>query len=151
LGTFGGAKHAGPGEEDRIYPLDVFTLEIFVFNQSPVTRRFEVGFPDRKRMRAERRSLAAAMLGGSGGDVQHKVVGDAISRLGSQAGIMPLENRIRVGPLRPETCQSVRMQFLALRPGLHSVDTLTITDTEAEFTLNLRSVMEVVVHEPHPL
>ena len=97
LGMFGGGKHAGLGEEDRIYPLDVFSLEIFVFNQSPVTRRFEVGFPDRKRMRAERRSLAAVMLGGSGADVQHKVVGDAISRLGSQAGIMPLENRIRVG------------------------------------------------------
>ena len=97
LGAVGGGKHAGLGEEDRIYPLDVFALEIFVFNQSPVTRRFEVGFPDRKRMRVERRGLAAAMLAGTGGDVQHKVVGDAISRLGSQAGIMPLENRIRVG------------------------------------------------------
>lgn len=32
------------------------------------------------------------------------------------------------------------MQFLALRPGLHSVDTLTIMDTEAEYTLNLRLV-----------
>ena len=93
----GGGKHACLGEEDRIYPLDVFALEIFVFNQSPVTRRFEVGFPDRKRMRAERRSLAAAMVAGVGGDAQHKIVGDAISRLGSQAGIMPLENRIRVG------------------------------------------------------
>ena len=92
-----GGKRASLGEEDRIYPLDVFALEIFVFNQSPVTRRFEVGFPDRKRMRAERKSLAAAMLAGAGGDVQHKIVGDAISRLGSQAGIMPLENRIRVG------------------------------------------------------
>jgi len=38
---------------------------------------------------------------------------------------------------------------LALRPGLYSVDALTITDTEAEFTLNLRSVVDVVVHEPH--
>ncbi len=67
-------------------------------------------------------------------------------------------------PLRPETCQSVRMQFMALKPGLHSVDTLTITDTEAEFSLNLRyivqpriqsesnlyarSVMDVVVRDP---
>jgi hypothetical protein len=97
LGVVGGDKPAGLGEEDRIYPLDVFSLEIFVFNQSPVTRRFEVGFPDRKRMRAERKSLAAAMLAGAGGDIQHKVIGDAVSRLGNQAGIMPLENRIRVG------------------------------------------------------
>ena len=97
FGTVGGEKCVGLGEEDRIYPLDVFALEIFVFNQSPVTRRFEVGFPDRKRMRAERRSLAAAMLTGGGGDVQHKLVGDAISRLGSQAGLVPLENRVRVG------------------------------------------------------
>jgi hypothetical protein len=55
------------------------------------------------------------------------------------------------------------MQFMALRPGLHAIDTLTITDTEAEFSLNLRyvllptsaallirvsSVMDVVVRDP---
>ncbi|KIM34154.1 hypothetical protein M408DRAFT_5489 [Serendipita vermifera MAFF 305830] len=142
------ARKTGP-RKDWIYPLDIFALEIFVFNQSPVTRRFEVALPDRKRHRRQlledkRRSL---MQDGTSSS-NHRLIGDALSRIGSQAGIIPLENRIRVGPLRPETCQSVRIQFMALRPGLHSVDTLTITDTEAEFTLNLRSVMDVVVRDP---
>lgn len=135
-------------KKDWIYPLDIFALEIFVFNQSPVTRRFEVSFPDKKRYRkqlAEDKRRSALQ---EGPYTNHRMVGDALSRIGSQAGILPLENRIRIGPLRPETCQSVRMQFLALRPGLHSVDTLTITDTEAEFSLNLRSVMDVVVRDP---
>ena len=41
-------------------------------------------------------------------------------------------------PLRPTACQSVRMDFLAVLPGVHSIDTLTLTDTESGFSINLR-------------
>ena len=44
-------------------------------------------------------------------------------------------------PLRPSTCQSVRMDFLALTPGVHSVDTLTLTDVETGHAVNLRCVV----------
>ena len=43
-------------------------------------------------------------------------------------------------PLRPTACQSVRMDFLAVLPGVHSIDTLTLTDTESGFSTNLRYV-----------
>jgi hypothetical protein len=43
-------------------------------------------------------------------------------------------------PLRPTACQSVRMDFLAVLPGVHSIDTLTLTDTESGFSMNLRYV-----------
>jgi hypothetical protein len=43
-------------------------------------------------------------------------------------------------PLRPTACQSVRMDFLAVLPGVHSIDTLTLTDTESGFSINLRYV-----------
>lgn len=88
-------RNTGP-KKDWIYPLDIFALEIFVFNQSPVTRRFEVSLPDRKRHRKQiledkRRSGAEGPL------TNHRLVGEALSRMGSQAGIIPLENRIRIG------------------------------------------------------
>lgn len=70
-------------------------------------------------------------------------------------------------PLRPSTCQSVRMDFLALTPGVHSIETLTLTDVETGYAVNLRcavlsfrnlahadvglhirSVVDIVVHEP---
>src|ERR1700733_9307575 len=41
-------------------------------------------------------------------------------------------------PLRPATCQSVRMDFLALVPGVHTIDVLTLTDVESGFAMNLR-------------
>jgi len=41
-------------------------------------------------------------------------------------------------PLRPATCQSVRMEFLALVPGVHTLDVLTLTDVESGFAMNLR-------------
>lgn len=64
------------GGEEMIYPNDKFTLDIFVFNQSSWMRRFELSYPDG---RAWRKKLGAAAPGGK------------------DTGIMPLENRIRVG------------------------------------------------------
>lgn len=45
-----------------------------------------------------------------------------------------------ISPLRPLTCQSVRMDFLAVTPGVHTIDTLTLTDIVSGFTMNLRLV-----------
>ena len=70
----------------RIYPLDQFTLDIFVFNQSSWTRRFEVSYPDRRKRRREQANLNAALgIVGSG-------VGDE-----EGVGVVPLENRVRIG------------------------------------------------------
>jgi len=118
---------------EKIYPLDQFTLDIFVYNQSSWTRRFEVSYPDRRKLRKEQ-------LASFGGQAGKKGVDDSY-------GVVPLENRVRVGPLLPSTCQSVRMDFLALSPGVHSIDTLTLTDVYSGYSMNLRSVIDVVVHE----
>ena len=60
--------------KDLIFPNDKFTLDIFVFNKSSWMRRFEVTYPDSRTSRK------------TGG------------QMGTQRlGIMPLENRIRVG------------------------------------------------------
>ncbi|OSX65862.1 hypothetical protein POSPLADRAFT_1131738 [Postia placenta MAD-698-R-SB12] len=123
----GKGKARGVGE---IYPLDQFTLDIFVFNQSSWTRRFEVSHPEERRRRRIKRV-------------------DTIRKdINGTPGILPLENRVRVGPLLPSTCQSVRMDFLALTPGVHPIEELILTDIQTGYTMHLRSVMDVVVHEP---
>ena len=60
--------------KDLILPNDKFTLDIFVFNKSSWMRRFEVTYPDSRTSRK--------------GDGQ---VGS------KRSGVIPLENRIRVG------------------------------------------------------
>ncbi|OCH88177.1 hypothetical protein OBBRIDRAFT_108754 [Obba rivulosa] len=103
----------------EIYPLDKFTLDIFVFNRSSWTRRFEVSYPDERERRKSRPA--------KGSNVR-------------TPGIVPLENRVRIGPLLPATCQSVRMDFLALSPGVHSLDTLVLRDVHTGYSMNLRCV-----------
>ncbi|KAF8961451.1 TRAPP trafficking subunit Trs65-domain-containing protein [Flammula alnicola] len=119
-----GGKEAvlGPGQ---IYPLDVFTLDIFVFNQSLWPRRFEVTCPERRRRRR------------GGGETGVYDGGSEAARKMGYPGILPLESRIRIG-----------MDFLAVSPGVHSIDTLTLTDVESGFSTNLRSVLDIVVHDP---
>lgn len=73
----------GPG---RIYPMDVFTLDIFVFNQSGWPRRFEVTCPERRRRRAGGAETGVS----SGGE-------DSLWKKMGYPGVLPLESRIRIG------------------------------------------------------
>ncbi|TFK25456.1 hypothetical protein FA15DRAFT_687034 [Coprinopsis marcescibilis] len=122
---------------DKIYPLDTFTLDIFIFNQSTWTRRFEITCPERRR---RRRGGAQTGIYGGGGEVARKL---------GYPGVLPMDKRVRIGPLRPSACQSVRMDFLAVSPGVHSIDTLTLTDIVSGFSMNLRAVLDIVVHDPN--
>ncbi|KAJ3865463.1 TRAPP trafficking subunit Trs65-domain-containing protein [Lentinula novae-zelandiae] len=135
-----------------IYPLSTFILDIFVFNRSTWTRRFEISCPDlrSRRKRREVETLTAASRG-PGKRRSENVRAGTMKDLSTRTpdpGVLPLENRVHIGPLLPSACQSVRMKFLAVSPGVHSIDTLTLTDIESGLAMNLRSVMDVVVHEP---
>jgi hypothetical protein len=72
----GGETTSGPG---RIHPTDRFTLDIFVFNQSTWTRRFEITCPDRRRRRKS-----------EGGRY------DGTRKMGL-VGILPMDARVRIG------------------------------------------------------
>lgn len=71
--------------ERKIYPSDKFTLDIFVYNRSSWTRRFEVSYPiaDRRQRKAEQ-SKATSGSKGKGISI-------------AAPGILPLQNRVRVG------------------------------------------------------
>ncbi|KAJ3575662.1 hypothetical protein NP233_g946 [Leucocoprinus birnbaumii] len=134
---------------ERIYPLDSFTLDIFVFNKSDRTRRFEISCVEKKRRR--RGGVGGDRDGavGPGADVGADGGGGAgTAKKMGYPGIMPMEGRVRIGPLLPSACQSVRMEFLAVSPGVHSIEALTLTDIESGYSINLRSVMDIVVHNP---
>jgi hypothetical protein len=74
----------GPG---KIYPLDSFTLDIFVFNKSERTRRFEMScFERRRRRRGVDSSTEGADADGFG-----------TARKMGYPGIMPMEGRVRIG------------------------------------------------------
>ncbi|THU79801.1 hypothetical protein K435DRAFT_875060 [Dendrothele bispora CBS 962.96] len=143
-----------PGSE-FIYPLDTFTLDIFVFNRSSWTRRFEITCPDsrERRKRLEREMIIGLNQKGLRKNQRRSGAATAAALMAMEKektrgpGVLPLENRVRIGPLLPSACQSVRMKFLAVSPGVHAIDTLTLTDIESGFSMNLRSVMDIVVHE----
>ena len=66
----------------KIYPTDRFTLDIFVFNQSTWTRRFEITCPDRPR----RRKTEADRYDGASGAAKMGLI-----------GILPMDSRVRIG------------------------------------------------------
>ena len=74
-------KKAGTGAgAGRLHPLDQFTLDIFVFNQSSWTRRFEMSHPEERRRRQR----------------QTKERGDG-GKEARPPGSILLQNRVRIG------------------------------------------------------
>jgi hypothetical protein len=71
--------------QGKIYPLQVFTLDIFVLNQSVWMRRFEITCPERRRRRRGGSEMGV-FEGGS----------EAVRKMG-YPGILPLESRVRIG------------------------------------------------------
>ena len=60
----------------------------------------------------------------------------------TRASVLQLLIRDEHRPLLPSTCQSVRMDFLALAPGVHSIDALTaLTEIQSGLYMHLRSVV----------
>ncbi|KAI5122583.1 hypothetical protein M0805_004799 [Coniferiporia weirii] len=129
--------YTDPGAKDfvvsqSIYPLDEFSLEIFVFNQSPYIRTLEATFADNRRRRDEKRGPYFPST-------------SANKWKPAPPAFMPLESGIRIGPLGPSTCQSVTMRFLALTPGVHTIDDLVLTDLDSGESIRLRSVMDFAI------
>ncbi|KAH7104095.1 TRAPP trafficking subunit Trs65-domain-containing protein [Auriculariales sp. MPI-PUGE-AT-0066] len=121
----------------KIYAIsEPFYLDVFVFNQTSRVRRFELSHPDHARHKHHRH--ASENGAPDIGTLSESVKGP---------GILPLENRIRIGPLQQQASQSVRFPFIALHPGVHNITSLRLTDVDSGFSINMRSIMEVVVHE----
>ncbi|VDC07704.1 unnamed protein product [Peniophora sp. CBMAI 1063] len=113
-------------KQKRLYPHQRFTLDVLVANRSDTVRRLEVSVPPRPRRR----------------EVQGKDV--------EQPGIVPLDNRVRVGPLRPGAVQSTTLSFRALKPGMHNLDALILADVETGAVVVCRKVCTVYVWERPP-
>ena len=75
----------------EIYPSDQFTLDIFVYNQSSWTRRFEVSYlnADKRHRKTDQNK---AMSGSKGKGILEELKASI-----APPGILPLQNRVRVG------------------------------------------------------
>jgi hypothetical protein len=74
----------------KLYPCDQFTLDIFVFNQSSWTRRFEISCPDPDRRRRRKVEQEKASRGG-------KTTIEELKSVMTPPGILSLQNRVRIG------------------------------------------------------
>ena len=136
----------------RVNLLDVFLVEVFLFNHSDQVKRFTVGVGSAVS------TVAASAAGPRAGARRARDEDDE-----KVARLVPLENDVRIGcvrlspsqfsrpsspvllcdalltlsrppwscarrPLAPNSCASVGIRFLAIRPGAHVVEALRIVD-----------------------
>jgi hypothetical protein len=76
----------------KIYPLDRFTLDVFVFNQSTWTRRLELSYPNARQRRKDR-PVSTGYFPAMPDSAQAGKM-DA-------PGMIALENRVRIGRVAP--------------------------------------------------
>ena len=71
----------------KIYPLDVFTLDIFVFKQSAWPRRLEMTCPGERRWGKGRKEERG-----------RRVMGGGLARKMGYPGVLAMDSRVRFGP-----------------------------------------------------
>ena len=62
-----------------------------------------------------------------------------------EAPVASLSADARVGPLAPGSCHAVDPRFLALRPGVHSLDAVRVVDVGSNEHVDVRELPVVVV------
>ncbi|GEM12354.1 proteophosphoglycan 5 [Rhodotorula toruloides] len=131
----------------RVNILDVFLVEVFVFNQSDQVKRFTIGVPpDHLHGDATGREGKEVAPAGPARAVKGQ---NSTSLLAEQdakvARLVPLENDVRIGPLAPNSCASVGIRFLAIRPGAHVVEQLRLVDLSDASETRLSRPLWVVI------
>ncbi|CAK9780410.1 hypothetical protein CC85DRAFT_300431 [Cutaneotrichosporon oleaginosum] len=135
--------------QGTIYPLDTFSIEVFVHNRTDTVRRFRLAVPAREAdtrirdlwSRRRRRAADEAAYG-----VDDAVLGALLAQYEAAApALVPLETDVRCGPLLPGASLAARIKFLALRDGVHRIERLRLTGMEGEFDFSISPVLEVVV------
>ncbi len=135
--------------QGTIYPLDTFSIEVFVHNRTDAVRRFRLAVPSREAdtrirdlwSRRRRRAADEAAYG-----VDDAVLGALLAQYEAAApALVALETDVRCGPLLPGASLAARIRFLALRDGVHRIERLRLTGMEGEFDFSISPVLEVVV------
>ncbi|ORY77627.1 TRAPP trafficking subunit Trs65-domain-containing protein [Leucosporidium creatinivorum] len=135
---------APPPRAPRIGLLDVFLVEVFIVNRGDEVKRFTVGVPV-KRLGEGVDVPAKGDLGIAARGIGAGLTAEGKRREDRVAKIVALENDVRIGPLAPNTCASVRLRFLAIRPGAHTLEELRLVDLGTGLETRLRNPLSVVV------
>lgn len=66
-------------------------------------------------------------------------------QIGSNCGLIPLCQELRVGTLAPHVCFQTRIQLLALKKGTHSIENSRIEDLTNRDTYDVGGMLDVIV------
>nr|XP_019009139.1 uncharacterized protein I206_05784 [Kwoniella pini CBS 10737]OCF47920.1 hypothetical protein I206_05784 [Kwoniella pini CBS 10737] len=147
---------------------EIFSLEIFIYNKSNEIRRFKLIIPPPFKNSNSNSNLVQNKEKGKGNikieselkEILNKnkikqeelkigfikeeedliIKQNLLNYLLTSTSILPLENDIRCGPLLPFTSLSTRIRFLALKKGIHKIESLRIRSNNDEFDFMIRLV-----------
>ncbi|KAF0473749.1 TRAPP trafficking subunit Trs65-domain-containing protein [Gigaspora margarita] len=61
------------------------------------------------------------------------------------ADLVCLENNVCTRPIRPLTCETVSIRFIAMKESLHVIDLVQLVNIDTGFVTNLRNVLEILI------
>ncbi|CAD6585926.1 MAG: hypothetical protein TREMPRED_004280, partial [Tremellales sp. Tagirdzhanova-0007] len=131
------------GSGSTVRALESFSIEVFVHNRTNQVKRFRLSIPSREGSADKVREIWEKRRR-KGNDEPDWGVNDTTLRqmlmhhLSSAPPLIPLEDDVRCGPLRPGASLSSRIRFLALRDGVFRLENLRITGLDNDFDFMMR-------------
>lgn len=143
--TFSGPSAARAG--------DIVNWTVFVANKSHVQRSLSLVFlPEDNLAEAppSRTSTMRSVIHVDPAPDTASAVSIAMSKHGPRAddpdrGLVSLVNDVKIGPLPPGACAQVELPVLALAPGVHSLDNVTLVDLVTSDGHDCKKLIKLVV------
>jgi hypothetical protein len=129
---------------------EVVTWTVFAINKSHVQRSLSLVFlpEDHIETQGSRTSTLRSVMNADADIVtaatSARKQGDAVI----ERGIISLVNDVKIGPMQPNSCAEVEISLLALVPGIHTLDNVTLVDLVTSDGYDCRRIIKVVVEDP---
>ncbi|KAI8592879.1 TRAPP trafficking subunit Trs65-domain-containing protein [Geranomyces variabilis] len=131
-----------------VYVRKVFTAQLFLINRTDQIWYITVVVPSKEPSARNMFPTAAepAVSGSKIPDLRAQEQ-DFLQRYTAmeqrEASLVCLENNVELGPLRPNSCETVNLHFVALKGTSHVIEHIQLLDRKTGRVVDLRNVLEI--------
>ncbi|RIB08733.1 TRAPP trafficking subunit Trs65-domain-containing protein [Gigaspora rosea] len=143
----------------------IFNVQITIFNKSSEIKKFTIKVPNKSQLQNNTSplSIVTKLPSDSYEDISMlSIRGNLSNKIEPfidesdflkkhlefetfDADLVCLENNVCTRPIRPLTCETVSIRFIAMKESLHVIDLVQLVNIDTGFVTNLRNVLEILI------
>ncbi|KAI9209355.1 TRAPP trafficking subunit Trs65-domain-containing protein [Polychytrium aggregatum] len=122
----------------------IFSIQAFFVNKTSRIRNFSLIIPQAQK-RDKFKTATGSSFESKLSVSYEEMVESYTEDCKTDASLVCLESEVKLGPLRPNTCQSVYLHFIATKGNFHTLETIQVLDRDSGKIEELKNVLQIYV------